>query len=44
MGLSFRGLTQENTGTTKDEWVRYPSVSVQVERVEIGKLTLASVN
>ena len=45
LGANVKQVTgEENTGTTKDEWVRYPSVSVQVERVEIGKLTLASVN
>ena len=45
LGANVKQVTgEENTGTNKDEWVRYPSVSVQVERVEIGKLTLASVN
>ena len=45
LGANVKQVTnEENTGTPKDEWIRYPSVSIQNERVEIGKLTLASVN
>jgi Tfp pilus assembly protein FimV len=45
LGANVKQVTsEENTGTPKDEWVRYPSVHVQNERLEIGKLTLASAN
>ena len=45
LGANVKQVTsEENTGIPKDEWVRYPSVHVQNEHLEIGKLTLASAN
>jgi Tfp pilus assembly protein FimV len=45
LGANVKHVTsEENSGAPKDEWVRYPSVSIQHDRIEIGKFTLASVN